>query len=214
MHFTALPTPYGVGIQTKEGESQFKIGSTAFNFYSSPQAKLAFLEFEGKGLETLENEKEKLIESMVVLGSNMLQGDKKTAEAENTVAMRSAGQNASLISTADTVSRGITRVLEIMAEWYNTSGEVTYSLNTDYNLTQISPQLLKEIIAGNTLGKIPLVVLYNSLKDGELLTEDIKSFEEFKEALENEAPVVASAIPPKANNDIDIKTIANSVGAN
>jgi len=217
MHFTALPTPYGAGIQAQEIENaNFKIGSTSFTWFTQPQAKLSYLEFEGKGLETLENEKAKLVEAMVVLGSNMLQGDKKTAEAENTVAMRSAGQNASLISTADTISRGITKLLEIMAEWMGASGKVSYDLNTDFNLTQISPQLLKEIIAGNTLGKIPLQVVYDSLKDGELLSESIKDFEAFKTALEEEAPVINSALPPKPSNnkdDEDIKKIAEAIGA-
>ncbi len=213
MHFTALPTPYGVGIQLKANET-FSIGSTKFNFSSNANAKLAYLEFEGKGLETLENEKEKLIDSMVVLGSNMLQGDKKTAEAENTVAMRSAGQNASLISTADTISRGVTRILEIMAEWMGISGEIKYSLNTDYNLTQMSPQLLKEIIVGKTLGEIPRKVVYENLKAGEIIDEDM-TFDEFETMLSEEAPVINnSALPAKpSNNEIDLKKIADSVGA-
>jgi len=214
MHFTALPTPYGVGIQQKDNES-FSIGSTAFNFYSNPQAKLAFLEFEGKGLETLENEKEKLIDSMVVLGSNMLQGDKKVAEAEATVAMRSAGQNASLISTADTISRGVTKILEIMADWMGISGEISYKLNTDFNLTQMSPQLLKELIVGRTLGELPRKFVFNALKDGEIIKDDI-TFEEFETMLSEESPTIApSALPPKqVNNDVDIKAIADKVGAN
>jgi len=214
MHFTALPTPYGVGIQQKDNES-FSIGSTAFNFYSNPQAKLAFLEFEGKGLETLENEKEKLIDSMVVLGSNMLQGKQDRAEATATVSMRNAGQNASLVSTADTISRGITKILEIMSEWMGVSGDISYKLNTDYNLTEISPQLLKELITGQAINTIPLRVVYDSLVDGEIIDPNEIDFEQYKEMLENDIVVpTASALPSKANNDLDIKAIAEKVGAN
>lgn len=219
MHFTALPTPYGTG--TRQGargaggqETPFHIGSTEFTWLLEPQAKLSFLEFEGKGLETLENEKSKLIDSMVVLGSNMLQGDKNTAEAENTVAMRSAGQNATLISTADTISRGITKVLEIMAEWMGVSGEISYKLNTDYNLTQMSSALLKELISGRTLGEIPRKVLFDTLKDGEIIKEDV-TYEDYENMLQEEAPVVAiSPIPPKANNDLDLEQFKRDVGAN
>ena len=194
MHFTALPTPYGSGIQAKEGTS-FHIGSTNFTWYSNPQAKLAFLEFGGKGLETLENEKTKLIESMVILGSNMLQGDKKVAEATQTVAMRSAGQNAILISMAGTISRGITKVLQIMTEWSLLNDTVSYSLNTDYNLTEISPQMVKEMITGRTLGEIPRKVLFDTLKKGEMLTDEI-TFDEFETMLSDEAPIVnTSALP-------------------
>jgi hypothetical protein len=216
MHFTALPTPYGSGINhDPKKDPAFKIGSTSFNFYRDPHAKLSYLEFEGKGLETLENEKTKLIESMVVLGSNMLQGDKKTAEAENTVAMRSAGQNATLISTADTISRGVTRILEIMAEWMGlpTDG-ISYKLNTDFNLTQTSPQMIKEMIVGRTLGEIPREVLFDTLKQGEMLKDDM-SFEDFETKLSEESPIVApSALPPKANNnELDIDSIAKKIGA-
>ena len=101
-----------------------------------------------------------------------------------------------------------------MAEWMGATGEVSYKLNTDYNLTQISPQLMKEIITGNTLGKIPLIVLFQALKDGELMHETIKTFEDFKTALEEEAPIVSnSALPPKANNDIDLQQLKDDVGA-
>lgn len=214
LHFTALPTAWITGYQKKQGDDSLNIGSTTVLEFPRPETKLGYLEFEGKGLETLENEKAKLVDAMVVLGSNMLQGDKKTAEAEATVAMRSAGQNASLISTADTISRGITKVLEIMAEWMGVSVEVSYKLNTDYNLTQMSPQLLKEIIVGKTLGEIPRKVVFETLKAGEIIKEDV-TFEDYETMLQEEAPVIAdSALPPANNNeDVDLQAIRQAVGA-
>jgi len=213
LHWVGLPTPHATGVQEKEIKG-FKIGSSTITGFSNPQAKLAMLQISAEGLQDLRDEKQALIDSMVVLGSNMLQGDKKVAEAEATVAMRSAGQNASLISTADTISRGVTKVLEIMAEWMGISGDISYKLNTDFNLTQMSPQLLKEVIVGKTLGEIPRKVVFDTLKAGEIINDDV-TFDDFETMLSEEAPIIStSALPPKANNDeANLDAIAKKVGA-
>lgn len=215
MHRVSFPTTWGAGIQKKQGDNDFKIGGDVIHLFPDPKAKLDILEFKGDGLGTLEREKGSLKETIVVLGTNMLQGDKNVAEAENTVAMRSSGERATLISIADTTSRGITKALEIMAEWLGASGKVIYNLNTDYNLTQISAQLLKEIIVGKTLGAVPLKVLYDNLVKGELIDSKEISFEQYKEMIANDIIIPeVSPLPPKANNDnTDIKAIANKIGA-
>ena len=198
MHFTALPTPYGSGINVKQGET-FKIGSTNISFYDNPQAKLSYLEFEGKGLETLENEKEKLKESMVVLGSNMLQGDKNVAEAENTVAMRNAGSNATLISTADTLSRGITQAINIMIEWGGYSGEATYKINTDYNLTEMAAKDVVDLTSSWIQGGLSQRDLHYNLVKGERI-DPTKTYEEWQGELEEESPTL-SVSPIKSTTD-------------
>lgn len=204
MHFTALPTPYGGGVFDDE-MGDFKIGSTTIHTFREPTAFLKYLEFEGKGLETLENEKEKLKESMVVLGSNMLQGDKKVAEAENTVAMRNAGSNATLISIADTLSRGITKALNIMVEWGGYSGEATYRINTDYNLTEMSADDVLKLTNSWIQGGISKRDLHYNLVKGERVDAK-KDFEEWQSELEEETPTM-SVLPPKANNNISDDTL-------
>jgi len=214
LHWLGLNILVGYGVQPKE-IANFKVGSSEITGFASPNSKIEIVKPGADGFVSIENEKTKLIDSMVVLGSNMLQGDKKVAEAENTVAMRSAGQNASLISTADTISRGVTKILEIMGEWMGISGDISYKLNTDFNLTQMSPQLLKEVIVGKTLGEIPRKVVFDTLKAGESINDDV-TFEDFETMLSEEAPIISSsALPAKANNnDVDIKAIADKVGAN
>jgi len=208
MHFTALPTPYGSGVQMGTDET-IKVGSTSFHMFPDPSAKLEYLEFQGDGLGTLEREKEKLKESMVILGANMLQGDKKTAEAENTVAMRSSGERATLISIADTCSRGITKALEIMAEWLGASGEVSYKLNRDYNLTEMDAQ---RILALNTVqmsGNLTKEDLFNAYKEGEIIKED-KTFDEHQTQLDEETPDL-SVSPIKSVNKTEDKSTLSSI---
>ena len=210
MHFTALPTGWGAGIQKQEGDS-IKLGGSEFHLFDNPQAKLEFLEFKGDGLGTLEREKEQLKQSMVILGANMLQGDKNVAEAENTVAMRSSGERATLISIADTCSRGMTRALEIMGEWLKASGEVEYSLNRDYNLTQMSPQMITAMVSGWQMSAFTLQDIFNQWKKGEMIDESV-TFEDWQSQREIEAPVMTVTPDAKDKSTSALSSIRTKLG--
>jgi len=209
MHFTALPTGWGAGVQMKDGDS-IALGGSKFHLFDNPQAKLEFLEFKGDGLGTLEREKISLNQSMVVLGTNMLQGDKNIAEAENTVAMRSSGERATLVSVANTCSRGLTKALEIMAEWLGTSGEVSYKLNTDYNLTQMNPQTISAIVASWQLQAFTLQDMFNLWKKGELIDENL-TFEEWQSQLETEPPALTVS-PDTSKTSSTLDAIRSKLG--
>jgi len=216
LHWVGCPTPYATGVQPKE-ISGFRVGGQVITGFSKPEAKLGILQISAEGLQDLRDEKQSVTDTIVALGSNTLQSDKKVAEAENTVAIRSAGQNAIQVSTADTMARFITKLGEIGVDWMGAGGEFEYHLNRDYNLTQMNPQMLKTILDGVLMGKFPLEMLYEAMKQGEIPMGAIKSLEDFRTALEEEAPIVSapSALPPKpSNNDVDLKAIADKVGAN
>ena len=218
LHWVGSPTPYAFGVQPKEIQG-FKVGGAVITGFQNHQGKLGMLQISAEGLQDLRDEKQSVTDTIVALGSNTLQSDKKVAEAENTVAMRSAGQNAIQVSTADTLSRFITKLGDIAIEWMGTSGEFTYQLNKDYNLTQISPQLLKEVITGKTLGEVPRSIVYETMKQGEIPMGEIKTLEDYETALAEEAPIVStSALQGPVNNtiieidDFDYKKFAEDVG--
>ena len=73
---------------------------------------------------------------------------------------------------------------------------------------------LKEVIVGKTLGEIPRKVVFDTLKDGEIIKDDV-TFEDYEAMLEEEAPIVStSALPSRpADNDIDMDKFAKDVGA-
>ncbi len=214
MHFTALPTPYMTGYQSDDDE-EIKIGSTSILTLSDPSATLGYLEFSGDGLGTLEREKTNQKETMVVLGSNMLQSDKKTAEAENTVAMRNAGQNASIVSVADTVSRGIELALNIANKWNSSLEKVTYKLNTDYNLIKLDAQSLTAYVQAWLSGAMSHEELFLNLQKGELIKES-KTFEEHQTQIEEETPNLseppATTTPNEAKDKSTLQTIREKMG--
>ena len=181
-HFTALPTAYISGHQLAQGES-IKLGSTAIHVFQNPSARMEFLEFKGDGLQTLERKMIASKQSMAVLGARMLQPE--TAQiAENTMAMRTSGERAIIISIAQTCSRGIKKALEIMAEWSGDNGTVEYKLNTDYNLSTLNAQELTSLVNAWQMSAITEQELFLALKRGELISEN-KTFEEHKDELDS-----------------------------
>jgi len=181
-HFTALPTAYIAGHQNAEGET-IKLGSTAIHVFQNPQAKMEFLEFQGDGLQTLERKMESSKQSMAVLGARILSTDGNAQIAENTLAMKTAGERAIIISIAQTCSRGIKKALEVMSEWSNDSGNIEFKLNTDYNLNPLNAQELTALIGAWQTSAITEQELFLALKRGELIPEN-KTFEEHKGELE------------------------------
>ena len=186
-HFTALPTPCISGYNADPSAPAIKIGSTAFLTFNDPNAKAYYMEFSGDGLNTIQNIIALKEKRMAVLGARLLLDEKKTAEATETVAMRSSGERAVLINIAITISSGMKRVLQIIAEWENIKQEIVYNLNTDYNLSTLDAQLLAQIMAGVQSSTIPLQVLYHNMKEGELIPDDM-DYETYQSNIETATP--------------------------
>ncbi len=189
-HFTALPTPYVTGYQGDD--SKLKIGSTVVWALSNPDAKVGFLEFSGAGLSTLENRIAVKEKRMSILGARLLLDEKKTAEATETLQMRKSGENAVLTNVATTISEGIVSFLKDIAFFENIAGEnLIYDINTDYNLTMVDPQIIAQIIAGIQSALIPNEVLYDVLLKGELMPENIQSYEEYQAQIDSAKPALS-----------------------
>ena len=134
---------------------------------------------------------------MAVLGARMLQPE--TAQiAENTMAMRTSGERAIIISIADTCSRGIKKALEIMAMWANDNGTVEFKLNTDYNLSTMDAQTLTSMVSAWQMGALSERELFINLQKGELIGEDV-IFEDHQGEIEEATPAM-SVTPQKENN--------------
>lgn len=189
-HFTALPTPYVTGYQSDD--SKLKIGSTVVWAIDNPDAKVGFLEFSGAGLSTLENRIAVKEKRMSILGARLLLDEKKTAEATETLQMRKSGENAVLTTIATTISEGIVSFLKDIAFFENIAGEnLIYDINTDYNLTMVDPQIIAQIIAGIQSALIPNEVLYDVLLKGELMPENIRSYEEYQAQIDSAKPALS-----------------------
>lgn len=198
LHFVGMPTPYVAGVSLQPGES-LNIGGTSAWILPDPAANAGFLEFKGDGLQSIERAMMVKQQQMAVLGARMLTEEKRTAEAENTVSMRTAGERSILAATAGDVSDAIRQCLKWMAQWSGVNPEaVEFALNIDYGAQRMNAQMLTALVGAWQNGAIPMQVLFNNLQRGEIAPPDME-FEDFEGQLETAEPTIdtptASAQP-------------------
>jgi len=186
-HYTALPTAWVAGFDEK---TVLKIGSATAWITKNVNAKAGFLEFTGQGLDSLRNLKKDKEANMASIGARMLEAPKAAAESTESNRMRLSGENATLITISKTVSNAMTRVLRYIAQWEGIQEtelkDISYTLNTDFVSTRMSPQELKEITAAFMGGNMSQDTYLYNLQQGEIIPPDV-DLEEEKERIEMEA---------------------------
>jgi hypothetical protein len=177
-HFTGLPTPWITGYRAEEGEKAFALGSATLLAVPNKEAQLGFLEFTGQGLAALETRCKAKEAMMAALGARMLAPEKAGVEAADTLALRGNGEASVLAGMANVVSRGMERVLSLVAQWEGIAGTVSYRLNTDYMPAGMTPEQLAQLMAAWQAGGISWNTLFDNLKRGEIIAEGVTDEEE------------------------------------
>jgi hypothetical protein len=173
-----------------EGE-KVKIGSSEAITSPDPQARASYLEFTGQGLSTLKDRAAEKEAQMAAIGARMLAPEKAGVEAEGTLVMRHSGESAVLSTIAKMVSAGLTRVLQIMADWEGVSAKVTVALNTDFADLSMTPQQIDALVSAWQRGAISRETMFDNFKRGEIIPEG-RDFEMESAAIDAEGPVLAA----------------------
>lgn len=194
MHYTALPTPWMVGVSESEAGENGVIGPNAYWASANSDAKFGFLEFEGKGLDSYVNEIDRLETQMGNFGAKLLKEPKRAAEAAETAAINRAGESSMLASWAGAVAESVRVALEVARDWAGITGDVSVSLNTDYMPIKMDPAMLRELTAAVTAGRISYDTYYMNLVRGEIASED-RSWEEEQGLIELDGPMVDEESP-------------------
>ncbi|MEZ5781167.1 MAG: DUF4055 domain-containing protein [Rhizobiaceae bacterium] len=170
LHFTGLPTAVISGVKANDNES-YRIGSTTAWVFSDPAAKATYLEFKGEGLKALSDAIKDKEAQMAALGARMLSPEKRDAEAAETVAQKRQGETSTLAALANSVSRGLTRVLQMMAAWENVDGvKISVKLNTDFVAVPMQPQQITALLQAVMTGNLSQQSFYDALIRGEVVT--------------------------------------------
>ena len=197
VHFTALPTAWVSGF---DKTSSLRIGSSTAWVTETPGATAGFLEFTGQGLTTFERAMDRDERLLAVLGSRLLEGQKKVGETAQAIELRQSGENSILGNIAVNVSASLTQVLR-WAHWWNsteespddvTTEQVLVELNTDFSTKGLGPQEIQAIVAAWQAGAISRDTMTDLFRRGEVLPEGRTNEEE--EKLIAAAPV-ASTVP-------------------
>ncbi len=200
VHFTALPTAWVSGF---DKEATLRIGSSAAWVTETPGATAGFLEFTGQGLKTFERAMDRDERLLAVLGSRLLEGQKKVGETAQAIELRQSGENSILANIAVNVSASLTQVLR-WAHWWNSTEEspedvtqVLVELNTDFSTKGLSALEIQAIVTAWQANAISRETMTDLFRRGEVLPEGRTN--------EEEAGLIASQPREKA-----LKTIAAS----
>lgn len=142
--------------------------------FEDKDTKVEYLEFKASGLSLLKDEVKNLTDALGIMGSRMLAIEEKAAaEAAETVARRQASENATLAGFVRHTAACAETTLKIVAEWMGEKPDVSLALNTDFLPQSIDAGLLGQVIALYQAGRIPNEVLFQILRDGEVLPESL-----------------------------------------
>lgn len=183
VHFTALPTAWVSGF---DKTANLRIGSSTAWVTEQTGATAGFLEFMGHGLNTFEKAMDRDERLMAVLGSRLLESNKKVGETAEAIELRQTGEHSILSNIATSVSESLSQVLR-WAYWWNsteatpedvTAEQVTFELNTDFSTKGLSAQEIQSIVAAWQAGAISRDTMNDLFRRGEVLPEGRTSEEE------------------------------------
>jgi hypothetical protein len=175
-HFTALPTPYAVGLADTEMERGLVLGPEVGFVSTNENARIGLLEFTGQGLEALEKGAQSKEYLMAVLGARLLMGDPKRTEAAETAAIHRAGEDSILASIANAIDAIATEMYLAFISYFTGTpmddDDVSVTVNTDFVPIQISPQMITALLQALREGKIAHSDFIYALQQGEVVNPD------------------------------------------
>ena len=185
LHFTALPTAWVSGF---DKTSNLRIGSSTAWVAETPGATAGFLEFTGQGLTTFERAMDRDERLMAVLGTRMLEAQKRVGESADAIELRQSGENSVLSAVSLSVSDSLTRVLCWVYWWNSTEdspeniGEdlVMIELNSDFSTKGMSSDEITAIVGAWQAGAISRETMFDVFRRGEVLPAGRTDEEEAK----------------------------------
>jgi len=174
LHFTALPTAWVSGF---DKAASLRIGSSTAWVTETPGATAGFLEFTGQGLTTFERAMDRDERLMAILGSRMLEEQKRVGETAQAIELRQSSENSVLMTLALSVSDSVSQVLR-WVYWWNSTEEspetisedlVLLQLNTDFSAKGLASDELTAIVAAWQAGAISQATMFDLFRRGEVL---------------------------------------------
>ena len=182
LHFTGLPTPVVTGYYSDDKSASLRIGSGTAWLLPDPQSKAFYLEFTGQGLGELREALRSKEAMMATLGARILAPEKRAAEAAQTANIHRSSENSVLASIAQSISVGLTHVMEWLRDWSNITGDVKVELNRDFIPNSMTAQDVDVLVKSWQAGAISANVLFENLVAGDIISQDT-SFDDEQERI-------------------------------
>jgi hypothetical protein len=184
LHFTGLPTPVVTGYYSDDKSASLRIGSGTAWLLPDPQSKAFYLEFTGQGLGELREALRSKEAMMATLGARILAPEKRAAEAAQTANIHRSSENSVLASIAQSISVGLTHVMEWLRDWSNITGDVKVDLNRDFIPNSMTAQDVDVLVKSWQAGAISANVLFENLVAGDIISQET-SFDDEQERIKS-----------------------------
>jgi hypothetical protein len=155
-------------------------------------ARAGYLEYQGHGLQSFERALERDERLMALLGSRLLEGQKRVAETAEALSIRQAGEESILANIATTVSEGLTQVLR-WAHWWSAENasttpppddigddQIVFELNTDFGITGMTARELAAVVSAWQAGAFSRDTMLELFRKGEILPDGRTNEEEVR----------------------------------
>ena len=180
LHFTGLPTPVVTGYYSDDKSASLRIGSGTAWLLPDAQSKAFYLEFTGQGLGELREALRSKEAMMATLGARILAPEKRAAESAQTANIHRSSENSVLASISQSISIGLTHVMEYLRDWSNITGDVKVELNRDFIPNSMTAQDLDSLVKAWQSGSISHQTLFDNLVAGDIITQDVSFDDEME----------------------------------
>jgi hypothetical protein len=180
LHFTGLPTPVVTGYYSDDKSASLRIGSGTAWLLPDPQSKAFYLEFTGQGLGELREALRSKEAMMATLGARILAPEKRAAESAQTANIHRSSENSVLASISQSISIGLTHVMEYLRDWSGVTGDVKVELNRDFIPNSMTAQDLDSLVKAWQSGSISHQTLFDNLVAGDIIMQDVSFDDEME----------------------------------
>jgi hypothetical protein len=218
LHLIGIPTPVAENMETpKEDDGKgnlivqtIEFGGTRFLFFCQKDAdgnvtsnvRVKFLEFSGAGLEQIAQANNDCIIRMAKLGIQAIGPERKGVETAEAAQLKHAAEFGVLGAFSRSMSNKITPAVRLMMIWNmfqeEEVNEWTYQLTYQFNVTELSAQILQIMFTARQSNEIPRTVWYNVLKQNGKLPEEM-TYDNFVDEIFNDQ--ITSHGPDGDGND-------------
>lgn len=142
-------TPVFKGASAEERQ-KFLLGAQGAVFSDSAEFDASFMEVSGNGLAEMRESQDALHKHAQSEGLKLIESGANESGAA--LQQRGAEQTVSLNTLASTCEAGLTRMVEIVMEWGEASGDINIELNREFNEDSAIPQDLRMFMEAYNAG--------------------------------------------------------------
>lgn len=197
LHLVGSPTPWVAATWDDVAKKPSAIGAGAF-WELPADASAGILEFSGSSADAFVRAMSDKEDRMAALGARLIRERDRSNVTAETTRMQGSAETSVLMSAVQNVEQAITAAMQFLARWAGVGDreaeDVGVELNKDFIGATMTPQELKELVAGWQAGAFSRQTLHENLQRGEIV-DPKRSLEEELELIEQESPELPPGPP-------------------